>query len=342
MKNILDPVQKKKMRQNILTLILLGLGVYLILPQITVLENSLHILLSMLPWAVSLALVAQGLSYLGSGYLLQKTLEISHQTVVLLRSTLIVLGSASVALVAGGSVGSSAAIFRWSGHKNTNMAGATLASLLPSFFTSLMLVFFSIFGLAHLILVHNLTQIQVIGFSLTISFLGVVILGSLLASHFRDRVYRLIIGLSIGIAKFLHRPNPQTSVRKSMENVFSAWDELWMGKWHLVMLGAFLNVSFDLLTLFFLFIAAGVQISFGVLLSGYALPLLLGRLAFILPGGVGVVESSMAGLYASLGIPDATAVVVVLAYRLISFWIPSLSGFPIAAYLENASQVSEP
>ncbi|GAP13692.1 conserved hypothetical protein [Longilinea arvoryzae] len=338
MKNILGPVKKRRVWGNILTLALLGLGVYLILPQITVLENSIHTLLSLLLWAVGLAFVTQGLSYLGSGYLLQKMLEISHQAVVLTRSTLIVLGSASVALVAGGSVGSSAAIFRWSGHKNTNVAGATLASLLPSLFTSLMLVLFSIFGLAHLILVHGLTEIQVIGFSITIAFLGLVILGTLLASHFRNQVSRVILGLSLGIAKLLHRPNPQAAVRKGMENIFSAWDELRMGKWHRLMLGAFLNVFFDLLTLYFLFIAAGVQISLGVLLSGYALPLLLGRLAFILPGGVGVVESSMAGLYASLGIPDATAVVVVLAYRLISFWIPSLSGFPIAAYLENTSR----
>lgn len=338
MKDLLGVPNNRRRWRNILTLAILGLGVYLILPQITVLEKSLHVLVGMLLWAVGLAIAAQGLSYLGSGYLLQKTLEISHQGVALLRSTLIVLGSASVALVAGGSVGGSAAIFRWSGQKDGSVAGATLASLLPSFFTSLMLVFFSIFGLTYLILVHDLTQSQLVGFSITIAFLGSVILASLLASHFRVRVNRMVLGLAHWMAKLLHKPDEPALIQKGMQNVFSAWDELWKGKWHLLMLGAFLNIFFDLFTLYFLFIAAGNRISPGVLLAGYALPLLLGRLAFILPGGVGVVEGSMAGLYASLGIPDATAVVVVLGYRLISFWIPSLLGFPIAAYLENTSR----
>jgi uncharacterized protein (TIRG00374 family) len=97
-----------------------------------------------------------------------------------------------------------------------------------------------------------------------------------------------------------------------------------------------LNVGFDMLTLYFLFVAAGHDVSPGVLLAGYGLPLLLGKMAFVVPGGVGVVEGSMAALYDGLGVPDAITVVVVLGYRLISFWLPSLSGFPIAAYLQES------
>lgn len=89
------------------------------------------------------------------------------------------------------------------------------------------------------------------------------------------------------------------------------------------------------LTLFFLFLAAGHSVSPGVLLSGYGLPLLLGKAAFVVPGGVGVVEGSMAILYDGLGVPDSITVVVVLGYRLISFWLPNLAGFPLAAYLQR-------
>ena len=92
----------------------------------------------------------------------------------------------------------------------------------------------------------------------------------------------------------------------------------------------------------FLFIAAGNRVSFGVLLSGYGVPLLLGKMAFIIPGGVGVVESSMAALYTELGVSSTTKVVVVLGYRLVSFWIPSLAGFPIAAYLQNIQKGKHP
>jgi len=72
-----------------------------------------------------------------------------------------------------------------------------------------------------------------------------------------------------------------------------------------------------------------------MLLVGYALPQLLGKLAFVLPGGVGVVESSMIALYTGLGVPDAVCVVVILGYRLLSFWLPAFLGFPIAFLLQQ-------
>jgi uncharacterized protein (TIRG00374 family) len=101
------------------------------------------------------------------------------------------------------------------------------------------------------------------------------------------------------------------------------------------LLGAFLNTTFDMLTLYLIFIAARNPVSPGVLLTGYGLPLLMGRMAFMLPGGVGVVESAMAALYTSLGVPYSVAVVVVLTYRLISFWLPLALGFPLILILER-------
>lgn len=60
-------------------LILLGLAVPIILPQVTTLEHSLQVIEGMLPWAVGLALVAQALSYLGSGYLLRTIVALVDQ-----------------------------------------------------------------------------------------------------------------------------------------------------------------------------------------------------------------------------------------------------------------------
>ena len=60
------------------------------------------------------------------------------------------------------------------------------------------------------------------------------------------------------------------------------------------------------------------------------------KMTFIIPGGVGVIESSMAALYGGLGVPAATTVVVILGYRLLEFWIPSLLGFTVAAFLQRS------
>ena len=72
-----------------------------------------------------------------------------------------------------------------------------------------------------------------------------------------------------------------------------------------------------------------------VLVMGY----FLGTLGSLLPlpGGVGGVEGAMIGAFVAFGVPASSAVVAVLAYRAISFWLPTLPG--IAGYLALRSTV---
>ena len=162
MRNLFEWISQHQVWQKIGILVVLGAAVYLILPQINDLENSWQVVTSMARWAVGLAFIAQFLSYLGSGFLLQGILSIAHQKVSLWLNTMIVLGSYSLGMVAG-VVGNSAAIYRWTGGGKGSMEGATLASIFLPQFNSIMLVLVSIFGLVHLILVHDLTQVQTIG-----------------------------------------------------------------------------------------------------------------------------------------------------------------------------------
>jgi len=336
LKNIFEWLTQNHAWQKIGYLTVLGIALYLILPQITALENSWQVLKSMGLWAVGLAFFAQILSYLGSGFLLQSILAIAHQKVSLWLNTMIVLGSYSIGMVAGGMIGTTAVIYHWTSGGKGSMEGATLASIFLPQFNTIMLVLLSIFGLVHLVLAHSLTQAQLIGFGATMLILVLIIGSAALVVRFRNQATKAIIGLSSRVARLNRKSFDPNATRQEASDLFGAWDALWQGAWHRPMVGAFLNVAFDLLTLYFLFVAAGENISLGVLLAGYGLPLLLGKVAFIIPGGVGVVESSMAVLYNGLGVPQATTVAVVLSYRLISFWIPSLAGFPIAAYLQRS------
>lgn len=63
----------------------------------------------------------------------------------------------------------------------------------------------------------------------------------------------------------------------------------------------------------------------------------LGR-SSLLPGGIAVVEVGMIAASVSLGVPTEMAVVAVLAYRLISFWIPTLAGIPVAVLLQTRAE----
>ncbi|HTU85186.1 MAG TPA: lysylphosphatidylglycerol synthase transmembrane domain-containing protein [Solirubrobacteraceae bacterium] len=90
------------------------------------------------------------------------------------------------------------------------------------------------------------------------------------------------------------------------------------------LLGALAYWGFDIAVLGVSFHAFGTVVPVAVLVMGY----FLGTLGSLLPlpGGIGGVEGGMIGAFAAFGIPAGRAVVAVLAYRAISFWLPTLPG----------------
>lgn len=325
----------KKAPSRILTLILLGLGVHLLLPQIATLEKSWDVLTGLMLWAVGLAFAAQFCSYLAYGFLMKETLAIARLDYSWKESILMILGGSSVGMVAGGMVGMAAAFLQWTKPRGGSLKKATFAAVLPIMINNLTWIFVSIFGLGNLILIHDLSKPQMRWLSIALVFMALAIILITLAVTRREQTIELMSWYSKQMARLRNQHYDPAITRSQAASIYSVWDILWMEKWHNLALGSALTVAFDMLTLFFLFTAAGIKITLGVLVSGYALPLVIGKIAFLLPGGIGVVESSMAALYTSLGIPNATAVVVILSYRLISFWIPGILGFPVAAYLQN-------
>jgi uncharacterized protein (TIRG00374 family) len=94
-------------------------------------------------------------------------------------------------------------------------------------------------------------------------------------------------------------------------------------------MGVFIYWGFDIAVLGLCFDAFGQVVPVAVLIMGY----FLGTLGSLLPlpGGIGGVEGGMIGAFVAFGVPGDRAVVAVLAYRAISFWLPTLPG--IGGYL---------
>jgi uncharacterized membrane protein YbhN (UPF0104 family) len=101
------------------------------------------------------------------------------------------------------------------------------------------------------------------------------------------------------------------------------------------LLGAVAYWAFDIAVLGVSFRAFGASVPVAVLVMGY----FLGTLGSLLPlpGGIGGVEGGMIGAFAAFDVPAGRAVVAVLAYRAISFWLPTLPG--IAGYIGLRSTV---
>ena len=90
------------------------------------------------------------------------------------------------------------------------------------------------------------------------------------------------------------------------------------------LLGALLYWGFDIGVLYLSFAAFGHTVPGAVVVMGY----FLGTLGSLLPlaGGVGGVEGGMFGAFVAFGVPAGSALIGTLAYRAISFWIPTLPG----------------
>jgi uncharacterized protein (TIRG00374 family) len=316
---------------------MLGLAAYLLLPQIASLQRSWSVVQSMALWAVTLAAVAQVFSYLGGGFMLHAILDNGQQKLSIGKGALITMAAFSVGLVAGGWVGTAAATYGWIHRENHDENTGALAGTLPPLLNNAVLVAVSLIGIIYLLVIHDLSTLQLIEFGVVLLVLGLTAAIGVVALHFPKMGTRLAVWLAGRWAALRHKSFTPENTIASVRQFVVAWDSLRRGRWKRPLLGAIANIGFDMLTLYFLFVAAGHNVSLGILFAGYGLPLILGKMAFLLPGGVGVIEGSMVALYDSLGVPNPVSVVVILGYRLFSFWLPTLLGFAAAAYLSGKS-----
>lgn len=338
-KNHIYPWLLPKIRlvRYLLTLIIIGLAAVIFLPQITSLENSIRVIRSMSIWVVSLAVLAQICSYLGSGYLLKVIVDLGQSRLSIVRGVLITMAAASIGMVAGGWISAAATTYRWIEKDEDANEEAALAGILPPLYNNALLVILTIVGLMYLLIHHQLSSMQVAGYSLLLSILGTGILIVIYGIKHQEKVERLVLGGVNYLMHILRRAYDVTPIRKMMGNIFIGLTLLRKRGWTRSALGSVMNIGFDMLTLYLLFIAAGHAINIGVLVAGYSLSFLFAKGAFFIPGGIGVIESGMVAIYTNLGISGPICAVVILSYRLFSFWIPSLLGFAVLGYLQKTS-----
>ena len=103
------------------------------------------------------------------------------------------------------------------------------------------------------------------------------------------------------------------------------------------LLGAFAWWGFDIAVLWASFHAFGAVPPVSVIIMGYFVGTLANTLP--LPGGVGGVDGGMIGAFLAFGVDPATAVLAVLTYRAIAFWLPTLPG--LVAYFQLRHTMGE-
>lgn len=325
-------LKNRKLRWYLFALILLGLAIYFFLSRFVVMEQSLRAISTLRVSYVILAFVAEAFSYLGSGYLLRKTVSLAGKSLPVIEGALMTAGANSVGTLGGGAIGTAGMTYHWLRGRGTNPGAAGLGGWLPIILENLALAVASLVGLLVLIHLKKSPRLFEAGFAFAVLILAIFIAALIWSWTHRERMGLVATAIANFAGKFRRRSYDPSKIKAAVDQFLEGWDTLLLGGWHGPALGAILNTGFDMLTLDFLFLAAGYRVNPAVLVAGYGVPQLLGKSTVIL-GGVGVVEATMIGLFTILGVPRSSAILVVLAYRLVSFWLPTLIGIPLVPYL---------
>ncbi len=103
---------------------------------------------------------------------------------------------------------------------------------------------------------------------------------------------------------------------------------------------SFIAWAFDIMTIYVIFLSLGSDTHISVLIIAYLISMVSGWITLFLPGGIGVVDSTMATLFILGGVPLEVALLATLLYRLASYWFNIALG---AFYLwSSLNKLAEP
>ena len=190
------------------------------------------------------------------------------------------------------------------------------------------------FGLFYLLFNHQLYRYQIIsaGFvlGLVVAFVILLLVAIESASRLR-KLLRLMATAVNYVAKILpgnHRPLPETTVAtltkevsECLRSIRKNWRSLWLPVSHVLLIEAL-----DILTLYYLFLVFRYPVYPGTLITAYAIGVLF-TLVSITPSGVGFVEATMIVVLTNLTVPVELSAIVVVGYRLATFWVPFILGY---------------
>ncbi len=205
---------------------------------------------------------------------------------------------------------------------------AVIISLAQTFLTNVTLLAFVLFGVTYLLAsgsLHGWALATTI--VLLIFFSGAAVVAMLLLFHRRLRRRTLFV-LANTAHWLLHRFMParkpaRMHIWRFQRNLNRGIEFMLARKKHMALPALYIFVDWivTLGILYGAFLALHYAIPFTFVVVGFAVGTILALVSFI-PGGLGVMEGSMAAIFASLAVPLETAVVAVLIFRAAYYVLP--------------------
>ncbi|MBX3028032.1 flippase-like domain-containing protein [bacterium] len=283
------------------------------------------------PWLLALPVVFMLLSYV--------TMARSYQGIALAAGCQVplfamlkitfVANSMNYLVSTGGLSGFAVRMFFFT-RRGVSSQTAVLISLAQTFLTNCMLLLFLLVGFAYVFTSHSLTgSALAVTTVLLVLFLIAAVLAALLLFHARLR-RRTLFRLAQAAHWLLHRFSPQRAPART---------HIWRYQFNLnrgisfllarrrAMVQPLIYIALDwlltILVLYAAFLAVHYPIALSHVIVGFAVGIVL-SFASLIPGGLGVMEGSMAAVFASMQVPFETAVIAVLLFRVAYYLLPLL------------------
>jgi uncharacterized protein (TIRG00374 family) len=207
-------------------------------------------------------------------------------------------------------------------HHDVSMRQVIAISILHFLLTSLIMIAMLPVGLVFLGLKASISRVT--GTLLTAAALLVILWTSFATLLvFWDTMRRKVVNLLASLMRTLFRRDVSESLER-FESTLALGVQAMKGRPSLI-LAIMLLVAFDwalsLVALWFCFRAFGTTPSVGQAISGFVIGTVAG-VASLIPGGLGVQEASMAGIFALFGISFERAVLASVLFRVIYTIIP--------------------
>jgi uncharacterized protein (TIRG00374 family) len=198
-------------------------------------------------------------------------------------------------------------------------------SLFQLYFSSLMLIALLPIGLFNILTSNTISGGAGLGVGIAAGILTLFLIGAsvlVFITSVRSAIFR---GLS-RLVRFTIRRDISSSLNEFDQTMTRGVALIRQRPLVLALLLALTVVDWvsTVTALWFCFYALGNPIGIGTLLTGFSFGVTAGFISFV-PGGLGVQEGSMAGIYALLNVPIRTAVLAAILFRVVYYFIPFLA-----------------
>jgi hypothetical protein len=145
----------------------------------------------------------------------------------------------------------------WLRRRGVYPGAAGLGGWLPIFLNNATLAVVSLAGLAVFLVLKKSSGVLVVSLRLAILILAGGARFLLWCLAYREKLMPMAMAITGLIAKLRHKVQDRPANEAAIEHLLEGWDGLLQGGWHGPVPGALLTTGFDMLTVAFLFLAAG-------------------------------------------------------------------------------------